>query len=148
MRCLICKRGSTEPGTTTVTLERDGLIMVIKGVPAQVCENCGEAYVDEKVASDVGGGGGEIGGQSRDPRVRDCLGLPNPEEVRTELSSERICKMVMVAVMVSITSAIRPFQNLNRWRPERLSPLPASWPGGWHRWREGRIFWKSPVKAS
>ena len=62
MRCLICKRGSTEPGTTTVTLERDGLIMVIKGVPAQVCENCAEAYVDEKVAcraSDVGGGGRE-----------------------------------------------------------------------------------------
>ncbi|UEC41854.1 MAG: hypothetical protein METHAR1v1_100011 [Methanothrix sp.] len=53
MRCLICKRGSTEPATTTVTLERDGLIMVIKGVPAQVCRNCGEAYVDEKVASEL-----------------------------------------------------------------------------------------------
>jgi YgiT-type zinc finger domain-containing protein len=53
MRCLICKSGSTEPGTTTVTLERNGLIMVIKGVPAQVCENCGEAYVDEKVASEL-----------------------------------------------------------------------------------------------
>lgn len=53
MRCLICKKGSTEPGTTTVTLERSGLIMVIKGVPAQVCRNCGEAYVDEKVASEL-----------------------------------------------------------------------------------------------
>lgn len=53
MRCLICKKGSTEPGTTTVTLERGGLIMVIKGVPAQVCKNCGEAYVDEKVASEL-----------------------------------------------------------------------------------------------
>ena len=53
MRCLICKRSSTEPGTTTVTLERDGLIMVITGVPAQICEICGEAYVDEKVASEL-----------------------------------------------------------------------------------------------
>lgn len=53
MRCLICKRGSTVLGTTTVTLEQGGLIMVIKGVPAQVCKNCGEAYVDEKVASEL-----------------------------------------------------------------------------------------------
>jgi len=53
MRCLICKRGSAVPGTTTVTLERGGLIMVIKGVPAQVCKNCGEAYVDEKVTSEL-----------------------------------------------------------------------------------------------
>jgi len=53
MKCLICKKGSIEPGTTTVTLERGGLIMVIKGVPAKVCKNCGEAYVDEKVASEL-----------------------------------------------------------------------------------------------
>ncbi len=53
MRCLICKKGSTEAGTTTVTLERSGLIMVIRRVPAQVCRNCGEAYVDEKVASEL-----------------------------------------------------------------------------------------------
>ncbi len=53
MRCLICKRGSTVLGTMTVTLEQGGLIMVIKGVPAQVCKNCGEAYVDEKVASEL-----------------------------------------------------------------------------------------------
>ncbi len=53
MRCLICKRGSTVPGTTTVTLERSGLIIVIKSVPAQVCKNCCEAYVDEKVTSEL-----------------------------------------------------------------------------------------------
>jgi YgiT-type zinc finger domain-containing protein len=53
MRCLICRKGSTKPGTTTVTLERSGLIMVIKGVPAQVCKNCGEAYVDQKVALEL-----------------------------------------------------------------------------------------------
>lgn len=48
MKCIICKQGEKEPGTTTVTLERDGMTLVIKGVPAQVCANCGEAYVDEE----------------------------------------------------------------------------------------------------
>jgi YgiT-type zinc finger domain-containing protein len=53
MRCLICKHQTIRPGTTTVTLERDGLTLVVKNVPAQVCPNCGEAYVDEKTAADL-----------------------------------------------------------------------------------------------
>jgi len=48
MKCVICKQGETRPGTTTITLERDGLTLVVKGIPARVCENCGEAYVDEE----------------------------------------------------------------------------------------------------
>lgn len=51
MKCLICKQAETQPGVTTVTLERDGLTMVVKSVPAQVCPNCGEAYVDEDAAA-------------------------------------------------------------------------------------------------
>jgi YgiT-type zinc finger domain-containing protein len=51
MRCVICKQSETRPGVTTVTLERDGLTLVIKNVPAQVCPNCGEAYADENIAS-------------------------------------------------------------------------------------------------
>ena len=47
MKCVICKRGETEPGSTTITLEREPLTLVVKGVPAQVCSTCGEAYVDE-----------------------------------------------------------------------------------------------------
>jgi YgiT-type zinc finger domain-containing protein len=47
MKCLICKQAETQPGVTTVTLERDGLTLVVKSVPARVCPNCGEAYVDE-----------------------------------------------------------------------------------------------------
>ncbi|MCS6304572.1 MAG: type II toxin-antitoxin system MqsA family antitoxin [Nitrospira sp.] len=47
MICLICKHGETRPGTATVTLEREGTTLVIKGVPAQVCTNCGEEYMDE-----------------------------------------------------------------------------------------------------
>ena len=32
-----------------VTLERGGMTLVMKNVPARVCENCGEAYMDESV---------------------------------------------------------------------------------------------------
>lgn len=51
VKCVICKQGETVEGQTTVTLERDGTVLVIKDVPAGVCENCGEAYVSEEVAT-------------------------------------------------------------------------------------------------
>ncbi len=47
MKCVVCRDGETRPGTATVTLEREGLILVVRGVPARVCENCGEEYLDE-----------------------------------------------------------------------------------------------------
>lgn len=47
MRCVICKNGETRSGKATVTLEREGTTLVTKGVPAEVCDNCGEEYVDE-----------------------------------------------------------------------------------------------------
>jgi YgiT-type zinc finger domain-containing protein len=47
MKCVICKHGEVTSGTATVTLERDKTTLVIKGVPARVCTNCGEEYVDE-----------------------------------------------------------------------------------------------------
>jgi len=53
MKCPICKKGQTTAGTTTVTLERDALTLVVKAVPAQVCDNCGEEYVDEKAAAQL-----------------------------------------------------------------------------------------------
>lgn len=47
MKCVICKDGETQPGLATVTLEREGMTLVVKAVPAMVCGNCGEEYVDE-----------------------------------------------------------------------------------------------------
>jgi len=47
MKCVICKHGETRRAITTVTLTRDTTTVVIKGVPADVCDNCGEEYVDE-----------------------------------------------------------------------------------------------------
>ncbi len=50
MKCVICKHGETQPGKTTVTIERGGATLVVKGVPARICDNCGEAYVDEEIS--------------------------------------------------------------------------------------------------
>ncbi|MFQ5973696.1 MAG: type II toxin-antitoxin system MqsA family antitoxin [Alphaproteobacteria bacterium] len=47
MKCVVCRNGEMKAGTATVTLERDGMTLVVRGVPAQVCENCGEEYVEE-----------------------------------------------------------------------------------------------------
>lgn len=49
MRCAVCKHGETRPGYTTVTLERGGGALVVRKVPAEICENCGEAYVSAGV---------------------------------------------------------------------------------------------------
>jgi len=51
MKCVICRQGETRPGTATLVLEREGRTVIVKHVPAQVCENCGEEYVDEAAAA-------------------------------------------------------------------------------------------------
>ena len=48
MKCVICKCGETASGKITVTLDREGTLVVFKGVPTRVCANCGEEYVDEE----------------------------------------------------------------------------------------------------
>ncbi len=47
MKCAVCRNGETKAGTATVNLERDNMILVVRGVPARVCDNCGEEYVEE-----------------------------------------------------------------------------------------------------
>ena len=53
MKCFICKQGETHLGTATVTLTRDQLTLVVKGVPAQVCASCGEEYVTSEITSQL-----------------------------------------------------------------------------------------------
>ncbi|WP_426490665.1 type II toxin-antitoxin system MqsA family antitoxin [Hymenobacter sp. 102] len=53
MTCTLCKTGQLLPGVTTVTLERDGAVVVLKEVPARVCENCGNYQLDASVATQV-----------------------------------------------------------------------------------------------
>jgi YgiT-type zinc finger domain-containing protein len=49
VKCVICKHGETEPGTTTVTLQRGESTLIVKGVPADICDNCAEYYLSEEV---------------------------------------------------------------------------------------------------
>jgi len=51
MTCAICKVGETKPGCVTVTLERAPTTLVVRGVPARICSNCGEEYVDEEASA-------------------------------------------------------------------------------------------------
>ena len=51
MKCVVCKQAETGPGATTVTLVRGDSTFVVRDVPAQVCPNCGEDYVDSEVAA-------------------------------------------------------------------------------------------------
>jgi YgiT-type zinc finger domain-containing protein len=53
MKCVICKVGETRPGRTVVTFERESTTLVFKAVPAEVCTNCGEAYVAEEVSRQI-----------------------------------------------------------------------------------------------
>lgn len=48
MTCAICKHGETVPGTTTVVLQRGETTVVIKNVPADICDTCGEYYLSEE----------------------------------------------------------------------------------------------------
>ena len=53
MNCVICKTGQISAGTTTITLQRGETTVVIKNVPAEVCDNCGEYYLSEEMTERV-----------------------------------------------------------------------------------------------
>jgi YgiT-type zinc finger domain-containing protein len=53
MKCALCKNGDTRPGEVTVTLQRGETTVIIKAVPANVCENCGEYYLSDAVTEKV-----------------------------------------------------------------------------------------------
>lgn len=66
MKCVVCKHGETKTGLTTITLERGRLTMVVRDVPAEVCDNCGEAYLSTQVADDLN----EMGNRANDDRAQ------------------------------------------------------------------------------
>jgi len=51
MKCPICKNETTKDGNTSVTFYKEQLVYVVKNVPARICENCGEQYVDDETAA-------------------------------------------------------------------------------------------------
>jgi YgiT-type zinc finger domain-containing protein len=53
MKCVICRHGETRTGRVTVTLQRGGTTVIVRDVPADVCENCGEYYLSEQVTEQL-----------------------------------------------------------------------------------------------
>jgi YgiT-type zinc finger domain-containing protein len=53
MKCLICKYGETVKETTTITLDSQKSTIVFKEVPAEICNNCGEKYIDDNVTKEL-----------------------------------------------------------------------------------------------
>ncbi len=51
MKCVVCRHGVTRAGVTTVAFHEGRWTLVVNEVPAEVCENCGEAYIAEEVTS-------------------------------------------------------------------------------------------------
>ncbi len=53
MTCVICRLGATKPGSAVVTLQRGTTTIILKEVPAEICENCGEYYLSAEVSRQV-----------------------------------------------------------------------------------------------
>ena len=53
MNCVICKVGTYAPGKVTVKIERGSAIVLIKGVPAEVCDTCSNYLVDQKTTREI-----------------------------------------------------------------------------------------------
>jgi YgiT-type zinc finger domain-containing protein len=46
MFCDTCREREAIEELTTITREKDGQTIVFKHVPAMICQNCGEVYLD------------------------------------------------------------------------------------------------------
>ena len=53
MKCVVCKNGISKKGKVTVTMEIKNTIVVIKNVPANVCQNCGNYYLSTQMTKKV-----------------------------------------------------------------------------------------------
>lgn len=47
--CVFCRVGERRPGVTSITLTRDENAVVIRRVPAEICDSCGRSYFDGAV---------------------------------------------------------------------------------------------------
>ncbi|MCX6351001.1 MAG: type II toxin-antitoxin system MqsA family antitoxin [Bacteroidetes bacterium] len=53
MSCLICKNVTYKNGKVTVKLERGEAIVLIKDVPAEICDTCGNYLLDTKTSTEI-----------------------------------------------------------------------------------------------
>ncbi|MBI5506934.1 MAG: type II toxin-antitoxin system MqsA family antitoxin [Deltaproteobacteria bacterium] len=53
MTCVIGKHGHTTLGRTTVPLIRGSAVVILRNVPADICDKCSEYFLDEAATSAV-----------------------------------------------------------------------------------------------
>lgn len=51
--CTTCKNGVMHAGATTVTFDKDNVIIVFRNVPAQVCDTCGDYTIEGSIAKSL-----------------------------------------------------------------------------------------------
>ncbi|MCF0216382.1 MAG: type II toxin-antitoxin system MqsA family antitoxin [Fibrobacteraceae bacterium] len=47
--CMFCKNTTTKKSVTTFTASLDNCVIIIKNVPCEECEQCGEKYFSDEV---------------------------------------------------------------------------------------------------
>ena len=47
--CVICHVGERKPGVTSITLTRDESAVIVRLVPAEICDSCGHSYFEASV---------------------------------------------------------------------------------------------------
>jgi len=73
MTCVLCKHGTTAPGTATMAFHERDTVMVIRHVPAEVCGNCREAYFDQMTTKRVLSLAEEASKAGVKVEIRDCI---------------------------------------------------------------------------
>lgn len=53
MTCPICGQESLSAGNTTFAADVEGTVVVVRDVPADLCENCGEAFIRDEIAAEL-----------------------------------------------------------------------------------------------
>lgn len=51
MKCVTCKNGTCKKGFATKLFEKNGSLIILKQVPALICDNCGAKYFDGKTSA-------------------------------------------------------------------------------------------------
>ena len=51
--CPVCKGGHKQPGSTTFTVDLGFGVVVVRGVPAQVCDLCGTDWIEDSIAEQL-----------------------------------------------------------------------------------------------
>jgi YgiT-type zinc finger domain-containing protein len=52
MNCIMCKSNLID-GNVNHIIDFDGHILILKNVPANICKQCGEYYIDTEIAEKI-----------------------------------------------------------------------------------------------